>query len=74
LGTTGRFEGVYREPLKAYPIEHLPYETWVNDNDLEPLYTDYPFNWTLNLALYHMGDVGVLADVHQYRSFYQKLK
>jgi hypothetical protein len=27
LGTTGRFEGVYREPLKAYPIEHLPYET-----------------------------------------------
>jgi hypothetical protein len=55
-------------------MEHLPYKTCVDDDNLEPLYTNHPFNWTLNLALYHMGDVGILADVHRYRSSYQKLK
>jgi hypothetical protein len=74
LGTTGRSGGVYREPLKAFPMEQLPFETCVDDDDLKLLYTDHPFNWTLNLALYHMGDAGILADVHRYRSSYQKLK
>jgi hypothetical protein len=55
-------------------MKQLPFKTRVDDNDLEPLYTDHPFNWTLNLALYHMGDAGILADVYQYRSSYQKLK
>jgi hypothetical protein len=35
---------------------------------------DYPFNWTLNLAMYHLGDAGIIADVHRYRSSYLKLK
>jgi hypothetical protein len=64
LGTTGRFRQIFGEMLKAYPMEHLPYETHVDDDDLEPFYTDHPFNWTLNLALYHMGNAGILADVH----------
>ena len=42
----------------------LPFESNTNDTVLEELYTDHPFNWNLNLALYHMGDVGVIADVH----------
>jgi hypothetical protein len=44
LGTTGRSRGVYREPLKAFPMKQLPFETHVDDDDLEPLYTDYLFN------------------------------
>jgi hypothetical protein len=74
LGTTGRSREVYGEHLKAFPMQQLPFETHIDDNNLEPLYTNHPFNWTLNLALYHMSDAGILADVHQYRSFYQKLK
>jgi hypothetical protein len=52
----------------------LPFESHVNDEALETLYTDHPFNWTLNLALYHIGDAGILADVHQYKTSYLKLK
>jgi hypothetical protein len=44
LGTTERSRGVYGEPLKAFPMEQLPFETRVNDNNLEPLYTDHLFN------------------------------
>jgi hypothetical protein len=44
LGTTGRSGGVYEEPLKAFPMEQLPFETCVDDDDLEPFYTDHPFN------------------------------
>jgi hypothetical protein len=64
LGTMGRSGEVYGEHLKAFPIQRLPFKACVDDNDLEPLYTDHPFNWTLNLALYHMGDASILADVH----------
>ena len=52
----------------------LPFTTNVDDLALEELYTDYPFNWTMNLALYQIGDGGVLADVHRYRSSYLKLQ
>jgi hypothetical protein len=55
-------------------MQRLPFETCIDDDNLEPLYTNHLFNWTLNLALYHMGDAGILADVHRYRSSYQKLK
>jgi hypothetical protein len=74
LGTIGRSGEVYGEHLKAFPMSTLPFKSHVNDEALEALYTDYPFNWTLNLALYHVGDAGILADVHQYRTFYLKLK
>jgi hypothetical protein len=46
----------------------------VDDLALDKLYTDYPFNWTQQLALFHLGDVGILADVHRYRQSYLKLK
>ena len=74
LGTTGKNEGVYGDYLRAMPMPDLPYESKIDDSALEDLYTDYPFNWTLNLALYHLGDAGILADVHQYQSSYHKLK
>jgi hypothetical protein len=45
-------------------MQWLPFESHIDDEDLKTLYTDYPFNWTLNLALYHMGNTGILADVH----------
>jgi hypothetical protein len=64
LGTTGRSGEVYGEHLKAFPMMTLPFESHVNDEALEALYTDHPFNWTLNLALYHIRDAGILADVH----------
>jgi hypothetical protein len=48
LGTTERFREVYGEHLKAFPMLTLPLESHVNDEALEALYTDHPFNWTLN--------------------------
>ena len=51
----------------------LPFTTNIDDSALE-LYTDYSFNWTLNLALYQMEDVGVIANVHRYRSLYLRLR
>ena len=74
LGTARRNGEVYGDYLKAYPTPKLPFETSVNDHALEELYTDYPFNAVLNLALYHLGDAGVLADVHRYRSSFLKLQ
>jgi hypothetical protein len=74
LGTTGRSGEVYGEHLKAFLMSKLPFESHINNEALEALYTDHTFNWTLNLALYHMGDAGILADVHQYRTSYLKLK
>ncbi len=64
LGTQKKNGEVYRDYLKAFPMPTLSFESHVNDSALEGLYIDYPFNWTLNLALYHMGDAGVLTDVH----------
>jgi hypothetical protein len=52
----------------------LPFKSHINDEALETLYTNHPFNWTLNLALYHLGDAGILADVYRYRTSYLKLK
>ena len=74
LGTTDRTGAVYGDYLRAFPMPNLPFESNMNDTVLEELYTDHPFNWNLNLALYHMGDTGVIADVHRYRSSYLKLK
>jgi hypothetical protein len=45
-------------------MSKLPFESHINDKALKTLYTDHPFNWTLNLALYHMGDARILADIH----------
>ena len=73
LGTTGRDKEVYGEYLRALPAPTLPFQSTLDDGALEELYTDHPFNWTMNLALFHLGDAGILADVHRYRSAYTKL-
>jgi hypothetical protein len=73
LGTAGRNQAVYGEHMQAIPVPTLPFSNNTNNEDLNLLYTDYPFNWTLNLALYQLSDAGVLADVHCYRSTYTQL-
>ena len=52
----------------------LPFTSHINNTAIEALYTDYPLNWTLSLALFCIGDAGILADVHQYQSSFLKLK
>jgi hypothetical protein len=64
LGTAGNNHNVYGDSLRVFPMPVLPFATNIDDSRLDMLYTDYPFNWTLNLALYQMGDAGVIADVH----------
>ena len=56
------------------PAPHVPYNLHGDDDDLEDLYLDHPFNWAVNYALYRLGDAGVLADVHRLRMSYAKLK
>jgi hypothetical protein len=74
LGTTERDAPVYQGEIKAMPAPHAPYNLHVDDDDLEDLYLDHPFNWAMNYALYRLGDAGVLADVHRLRMSYAKLK
>jgi len=74
LGTTERDAPVYRGEIKAVPAPHIPDNPHVDDDDLEDLYLDHPFNWAVNYALYRLGDAGILADVHRLRMSYAKLK
>ena len=66
LGTDRAGGSVYGDTLKAYPAPEPSVASSIDDHDLKTLYTDHPFNWALNLALFHLGDAGVLADVHRY--------
>jgi hypothetical protein len=74
LGTKGRSKEVFRDYLCMEAKNHLLLPSSIDNMALEDLYTDYPFNWTFNLALYHLGDAGIITDVHQYRPAYLKLK
>jgi hypothetical protein len=74
LRTKGRFKEVFRDYLKVEAKNHLPLPSSIDNTVLKDLYTNYPFNWMLNLALYHLGNTGVIADVYQYRLAYLKLK
>ena len=65
LGTSRKNQHIYGDHLRAFSMPILSFTTNVNDLALKSLYTDYPFIWTLNLALYQMGDAGVIADVHR---------
>ena len=73
LGIEKKNGAIYGENLQAVPYAgSLPYH--INDSELEWLYTDYPFNWSQQLALYNLGDAGIIADVHRYRTSYLKLQ
>jgi hypothetical protein len=74
LGTDKKGGDVYREYLQATPMPDMQLHARVDDLALDELYTDYPFNWMQQLALFHLGDAGILADVHRYRQSYLKLK
>ena len=74
LETSGRNQQIYGDHLRAFSMPVLPFTTNVDDSALEELYMNYPFNWTMNLALYQIGDAGVLADVYRYRTLYLKLQ
>ena len=65
LGMEKKNGAIYGESLQACPYARtLPYH--INDSELEWLYTDYPFNWSQQLAIYNLGDAGIMADVHRY--------
>jgi hypothetical protein len=64
LGTKKRAEEVFEDYLHIGAKNHLPLPSSIDNMALEDLYTDYPFNWTLNLALYHLVDTGVITVVH----------
>src|SRR5712675_832902 len=74
LGTTEWDAPVYVGEIKAMPAPPPPYNLHVDDDNLEELYLDHPFNWAVNFALYRLGDAGVLADVYRLRKSYAKLK
>ena len=56
------------------PATPVPWVTNVDNSNLEELYLDHPFNWAMSFALFKLGDAGVLADVHRFRSSYLRLK
>src|SRR5712672_1935446 len=74
LGTTERDALVYVGEIKAKPAPPSDYDLHIDDDDLEELYLDHPFNWAVNFALYRLGDAGVLVDVYRLRKTYAKLK
>ena len=74
LETQGHNQTVHHTELVAMPAPPPPFPSSVQDSDLELLYLDHPFNWAVNHALYRLGDAGVLADVHRYRTSYGHLR
>ena len=74
LGTQERDQTVHHAELVAMPAPPPPFPSSIQDSDLELLYLDHPFNWAVNHALYCLGDAGVLADVHRYRTSYGHLR
>jgi hypothetical protein len=66
LGTNKKGGDIYGEYLQATLMCDMQLHARVNNLALDKLYTDYPFNWTQQLALFHLGDAGILADVHRY--------
>ena len=74
LGTQGWDKMVFHGDIKALPALPSPFLSPVDDSDLELLYLNHPFNWVVNHALYHLGDAGILADVHRYKMSYCQLR
>ena len=74
LDTKGKGMTIYRQRLIASLAPLPPYLFKCNDNNLNILYNNYPFNWAISFTLYWLGDPGVIGDVFSLRSFYGQLK
>ena len=74
LETTKQDGPVYEGDLAALPACGVPDNPLIDDTDLEELYLDHPFNWAINIAIFRLGDPGVMADVYRFRASYAKLK
>ena len=74
LGTDGHGKKIFGQTLTANPAPPLPYTTGCDEHDLAVLYTNHPFNWGINFALYRLGDPGVMGDVYRFRNSYTQLK
>ena len=70
LGTKGCEEAIYGHKLKVLPAPPLPWMTTCDDGELDLLITNYPFNFTLNTALFRMGDPSVLRDIYRFHQAY----
>src|SRR5258707_7959315 len=74
LGTTGKGTTIFGQRLTASPALPPPYLSKCDDDNLNILYNNYPFNWAISFALYQLGDPGVISDVFSLRSLYGQLK
>src|SRR5260370_33188227 len=74
LGPNGHGKKIFGQALTTNPAPPLPYTTGCDKRDLTVLYTDHPFNWGINFALYRLGDPGVMGDVYRFRNSYTQLK
>ncbi len=74
LGTAGKGTTIFGQRLTASPAPPPPYLSKCDDDNLDNLYNDYPFNWAISFALYRLGDPGVIGNVFSLRSSYGWLK
>jgi hypothetical protein len=74
LGTTGRDGPVYEGDIAALPAKGVPDNPLIDNSDHKELYLNHPFNWAINVAIYRLGNPGVMADVYHLRASYGKLK
>ena len=74
MGTDGCGKKIFSQNLIVNPAPPLPYTTGCDENNLAVLYTNHPFNWGINFALYRLGDPGVMGDIYQFRNSYTQLK
>ena len=74
LGTTECDGPVYEGDLATLSAHGVPDNPLIDDTDLKELYLDHLFNWAINIAIFQLGDPGVMADVYHFRASYAKLK
>lgn len=72
MGTNGKRQTIYARRLYALPHTYI-HDPPVDDGDLTLLLEDYPFNPSIQIALFAIGDPTLLADVYRFRSMENKL-
>jgi len=74
LGTAGKGTTIFGQRLTASLAPPPTYLSKCDDDNLNILYNDYPFNWAISFTLYRLRDPGVIGDVFSLRSSYGQLK